>query len=312
MNRRRSAFTLVELLVVIGIIGLLMSILIPVVSRLRIAQQNASTTNQMHRISMAITNYYNDFQAFPGAFSNQAFATPATGITPKLSGLTGAKYTQTEDCVLALLGGLRGSATGTVTWTEGDVGAGPMSYSAATSGLVNKRYNAYMEYRAEDFTPRNVKVDPANPSQKVVQFVPFGSGDTEAPDFMDQFSTARPIVYLRANIGAKNDGTRSVYNSKGTSFDSTSHYDLYMMAAYLNVSGATDKRDFKMSDVKANPSAEAKNAFTVGRTLGDPVAPPSTPGVTARNAGSYMLIDAGVDRVFGTVDDIVIGSGGGQ
>jgi hypothetical protein len=34
--------------------------------------------------------------------------------------------------------------------------------------------------------------------------------------------------------------------------------------------------------------------------------------VTAKNAGTYMLISAGPDRLFGTGDDIVVGGGGGQ
>ena len=33
---------------------------------------------------------------------------------------------------------------------------------------------------------------------------------------------------------------------------------------------------------------------------------------TARSAGSFMLICAGPDRIFGTKDDIIQGGGGGQ
>ena len=35
-------------------------------------------------------------------------------------------------------------------------------------------------------------------------------------------------------------------------------------------------------------------------------------GTAAKSAGSYLLIDAGPDRIFGTNDDIVVGAGGGQ
>src|SRR5216110_1976560 len=73
MKRGRLGFTLIELLVVIGIIAVLIAILIPVVGRVRLAAQTANTTNQMHRISAAIQNYFNDFQAYPGVFSNREF-----------------------------------------------------------------------------------------------------------------------------------------------------------------------------------------------------------------------------------------------
>src|SRR5438105_8250831 len=76
MRRRRGrlGFTLIELLVVIGIIAVLIAILIPVVGRVRLAAQTANTTNQMHRISAAIQTYYHDFNAYPGALPNSAFA----------------------------------------------------------------------------------------------------------------------------------------------------------------------------------------------------------------------------------------------
>jgi prepilin-type N-terminal cleavage/methylation domain-containing protein/prepilin-type processing-associated H-X9-DG protein len=55
--RRHSGFTLVELLVVVGIIGVLASLLLPVLSRARESAQRASCTNNLRQIGIAFELY---------------------------------------------------------------------------------------------------------------------------------------------------------------------------------------------------------------------------------------------------------------
>jgi type II secretory pathway pseudopilin PulG len=56
-ERRRKAFTLVELLIIVAIISLLVALLTPVLRRARELANEAACASQQHQIALAVTNY---------------------------------------------------------------------------------------------------------------------------------------------------------------------------------------------------------------------------------------------------------------
>ena len=65
-HSRRDAFTLVELLVVITIIGMLMALLLPAVGAATENARSLKCKNRLKQLATAMSSYESRFQAYPG------------------------------------------------------------------------------------------------------------------------------------------------------------------------------------------------------------------------------------------------------
>lgn len=61
LNKLRSAFTLVEILVVVAILAIIAAIVFPVLTRARESADRATTTSQLHQVGYAISMYMGDY-----------------------------------------------------------------------------------------------------------------------------------------------------------------------------------------------------------------------------------------------------------
>jgi len=218
-----AAFTLVELLVVIGIIVLLISITIPVVGRVKAAAEEASTRALVQSLDGAIQNYFNNFKAYPGPIPDVLVYKP--GVLAAAFGFQGGfkieaangfdtapsnevalreQLTGSENLVLGLLGGLKvdtSAGPATLKYDPSLVGNGPSSLNPSNP----KRFGALG--------------DPNNLSWRTAAGLKTGqykdesaeAMDTIIPEFVDKFSSGpMPVLYLRARQGAKKNSDATV------------------------------------------------------------------------------------------------------
>lgn len=109
ISKQRSAFTLVELLVVISIIAILAGLLLPVISGVKKKGQVAKTKLEMAQIESALSAYESEYGRLPGSASAYGTGTDFTyGTTnfPAAVQPPGAEYTASNAEAVAILTGI--------------------------------------------------------------------------------------------------------------------------------------------------------------------------------------------------------------
>jgi prepilin-type N-terminal cleavage/methylation domain-containing protein len=215
LSRARSGFTLVELMIVIGIILILIGLLFPAISAVRRQAAASATKQEMSRIQIACNAYYQDFRAYPGPIPESMLATqsppavtltsggstyPLTGISPSPAPTL---VTSSENLYLGLCGSLSfPGVTGSPTFGYTQItGAPPGPANLGGSPGTHPTYINYSAFETTFTNSTDMSTGEASNGSNPNIFPIISATDSCIPEFVDHFSPARPILYLRARVG---------------------------------------------------------------------------------------------------------------
>lgn len=323
-SKIENGFTLVEMLTVIGIIVLLVSILLPVVSAVRSKGWQARTQAQLQSIAAGIQSYHGDFNAYPGPFGNNDVHINTASIPIRQGGTVQlSKMTMSENLTIGLVGGIVNTPTG-VQYDYDAVGQGPVSLNNRNP----KKFKAYMD---------KANLSPFRGTTGTRTGYGYGdevaeADDTPVAEFVDTFSDGMPILYLRAKLGAPVSGAPSVVVTNTTNYAQQGQYDLNQVIGYTGTNiGAGKDQDVGKEYIPAlrpnerpfhgfrtaNPANSVNQAnrppgdgptYVYPYDLNAYMRHPTLAGAAKQQDG-YLLISAGADRIYGTKDDITFPAG---
>jgi prepilin-type N-terminal cleavage/methylation domain-containing protein len=292
-NTQRRAFTLVELLVAIGIAAVLITLVVGVIAKVKQAAYRSTTAATIAALQGAVEQYYQNFKAYPGPVSDEAVC----GLDNSGLPIGVQRVSMSENLVLGLVGGLGFNSGGQVIFAKEFVGKGPRTLGSGAASKVMAPF-----YGANDRIT-SYALAPTNPAWGLVignNQQPLNT-DSAIPEFLDSFPETMPILYYRAHRSAP--GVASDGGSGGV----LAQYDVRQNLVYLNVRmgmatpQAGHGHGLLTADVYTPPGNRGPNyrynLTTFMASPNDPTRP--------RVPDGYVLISAGADRIYGTDDDVV-------
>jgi len=320
---RRSGFTLVELLTVIGIISLLIGILLPSLSRARAQARRLKVSAQIDAIGKGLEMFRNDFNQYPDSRWGQDGIdwTGADPAIPNNMRLSGAHW-----LARALAGhDFQGVDSKGLVLQRGPAGLGltpPLNLEqlrtdSTPPGRYSERKGTYLE------APVFAKDDDIT---KFPNQMPQGLA-TGRPVVIDGYGF--PVLYYRANPRARYafsvTGTGSsvpngspgdalgVYNlgdnamitggdvDDGTKTDSSPGWDF---AGTGIKHGISEFGSINPSNIDSTTVPNTHKGKTFTNFLHNESAHETGRTVRPYNPETFILLSAGADGIFGTEDDV--------
>jgi len=307
----RRGFTLVELLTVIGIIILLLAILLPVVSQVRVRANVANTQQQMSRIMSACMNYYHEFNSYPGPLADSQIQGANFVAAANISNVQPAanQITSSENLVLGLLYYLKpptgtGSANPQITFIPDN--ATGANQSKTNHDPVSLNYLHPATYHFIDYLPDELSAGPSGLMGNVdVTKKVAPAKDSSVPEFVDKIPDPMPILYLRAKPGASR-----IVTATRTPAGQQAQYDFSQLAPYgftqVQANGTSGANtDAANPDQGFDPPVGTLPAGDTRTPLTTYFMNPNIAG-QAKGKDGFILISAGPDRKYGTKDDIIV------
>jgi prepilin-type N-terminal cleavage/methylation domain-containing protein len=294
MERKKTGFTMVELLVVLGIIALLVGLLLPALSAVKNIAKVTKQKAQFTSIELALTAFKNDYGDYPPS----VWSSPPNPTTD---------YCGAQKLAEALLGwDLLGFHPKSAWRADGlDAAGGPGTYDPAKTrdldgngvpDTLDERKGPYLElattsvFRLGDvFKPYSTGPLAPNPyvicdafHARKVTLLKGTDTVTGLPITVTEMVGA-PVLYYRAKPSEKTIGTI---------------YDVFDNNALVLVKQQADNREHPLARPDAGPLGQYQFFYDYIRN----------PKIDARpwpyRPDSYILISAGPDGLYGTGDDI--------
>jgi prepilin-type N-terminal cleavage/methylation domain-containing protein len=302
--RRRQGFTLVELLTVVAIISLLISILLPSLSRARDQARRARVRAMLHGIDTALEMFYSDFNRYPNSNEGEDPITDFGGGSNTLSGahwlaraLVGHDYegVDTEGRMMRPGGSI------TLTELEGATRTG-VYMEGPMFARDDDESKFFYGGDADDYVPTG---------RPVVYDELFGS----------------PVLYYRANARARlpfadssgfcpvNSGSPGIYSQRdnrritgggsmvGWDFAGAGQHPLAAVNGPHPL-GAFSGSGYNPADIDSMCGDQNGVPGSFADFLHSETAQYTAGRARPVNAERFVLISAGRDGVFGTSDDI--------
>jgi type II secretory pathway pseudopilin PulG len=290
VKRKRTGFTVVELLAAIGIIALMVSLLIPALNVVRNKAKETKQKAQFMTISLALEAFRNDYGDYP----NSDWSLP-TGVPTPSSDYCGAQKLA-EALVGWDLSGFHPKSSWRADGYDGLTPNGPWTYDPdkvrdnngdGISDSFDERKGPYLELATTSaFRLGNISAlypglynntAPLAPNTFVLCDV-FGATKVTFPNGKTA-KAGTPILYYRANTSGNT--ILEVYNALDND-------------AIVNIK--------QTADGKVHPLADASGQYQYFYNY------IMDPKITARpwpyRPDSYLLISAGADGLYGTGDDV--------
>jgi len=275
VRRKRTGFTVVELLAALGIIALMVGLLIPALSMVRRTAKETKQKAQFTTIGLALTVFKNDYGDYP---RSDWLLPPARG----------SDYCGSQKLAEALLGwDLLGFHPKSDFRSNGRNDDREFVYDANNPVFFDQRRGPYLDLVSVNaFRLGNISIrypgmfyntGPLAPNTFVICDV-FGTKKVMLANG-ETVKAGAPILYYRANTSGKT--IREIYNAQDND-------------ALVQIKQQADNKEHPLT----RPAGQFQYFYDYIRD----------PKISARpwpyRPDSYILISAGVDGLYGTGDDI--------
>lgn len=307
---RRRAFTLVELLVVIGIIALLIGLLLPALGKVIQRAKATQTMGTMQNFAKACDSYFQEFGEYPAAI-------PDDILYANLTNDGVSRISATENALLALMGGYRvGTDSDYATYGAGSNPAPieiifpnttfriKIDQTKMGEGPVRngKKYDTFFAPKGREFGRVAGQLDPATNAPEI-------AGAASLPDLVDAWGA--PIAFIKQQRGIG----PLVKRTTGNQLPRFERYGMnaYVRSTALGDTGLDQTDSLKGSVLNTNAaggqSAAAARDLTLGQLIRHPgLNTQSTTGATALSdtekvysgtpKGKYFIFSAGPDGIY--------------